>query len=154
MARKKSAKKKTPARRAPSPKVDDVLEHPLMPIFYAAVEQAMKGKGSERHGTTEDFLQQPIFWIGHATGPRGPLYQVMKKAHEAVYCYEKGTFDHEAAVKELLGALVYLASIVILINSDGVGMEHFTRDEDYIQTDAIGFKLEPVYDEEDEEGEE
>lgn len=107
----------------------DVLAHPLMPTFYAAVEQAMSGKGMERHGTTEEFIKQPIFWIGCMTGPRGPMYQVFKKVHEAVYCFENGTFNEEEATSELLGALVYLASIVTLVNSDGAGMQSFTHPE-------------------------
>lgn len=132
---------------------DEILEHPLMPVFVAAIDQALFGKGAERHGTVDDFLSQPIFWIGHATGPRGPLFQVMKKAHEAVYCYENGKFDQEEAQRELLGVLNYVAAIIILIGQEGTGMEDFVRPEAYKTTNAIGFELIPAYEEEEEEWE-
>jgi hypothetical protein len=95
--------------------------HPLDGVFDDAIIQVETGKGQERHGTSEDFLEQPIIAISKLTGPEGPLFQVMKKSHEAVYCLRKGTFTKDEAYQELLGALVYLATIAYTIKNADEG---------------------------------
>ncbi len=92
--------------------------HPLLEVYMAAIEQAQGGKGMERHGTTPNFLDQPIFHIAKLTGPSGPLYQVLKKSHEAIFCEANGTFTKAEAYNELLGALVYLGAVTMLFKED------------------------------------
>ena len=95
-----------------------MIEHPLAEIFEDAIHQASGGKGMQRHGTTPNFLDQPIFHIAKLTGPSGPLYQVLKKSHEALYCHANGTFTKAEAYNELLGALVYLGAVTLLFKED------------------------------------
>ena len=89
--------------------------HPLVEIFQDAVIQAADGKGMERHGTSKDFTEQPLYDIAKLTGQKGPMYQVFKKTHEAIHCLEKGTFTKEEAYTELLGALVYLGAMAHMV---------------------------------------
>lgn len=80
----------------------EVLEHPLFPIFVAAIEQAMYGKGERHGGARTPFLEQP--WVhyvkmhgrGFATG------QAAKKLEEAASTREGKAFE-----TEVLGAMVY-----------------------------------------------
>lgn len=89
---------------------EDVQEHPLFPIFVAAIEQAMFGKGERHGGATTPFLEQPwthyvkMHGRGFATG------QSAKKLEEAASTREGESFD-----AEVLGAIVY-AGMAILAN--------------------------------------
>ncbi len=94
-----------------------------MRVFVDSIQQASAGKGIERHGTVPDFLDQPIFHIAKLTGPQGPLYQVLKKSHEALFCHANGTFTKKEAYTELLGAMVYLGAVTLMFHEDGDGTD-------------------------------
>jgi hypothetical protein len=87
---------------------DDVMEHPLFPIFVAAIEQAMFGKGERHGGATTPFLEQPwthyvkMHGRGFATG------QAAKKLEEAASTRQGESFD-----TEVLGAIVYSGMAVL-----------------------------------------
>jgi hypothetical protein len=85
-----------------------VLEHPLYPVFIAAIEQAMYGKGQRHGGNVTPFLEQPwahyvkLHGRGFATG------QAAKKLEEAA-----STRDGDAFVAEVLGTIVYCGMAVL-----------------------------------------
>ena len=84
------------------------LSHPLYPVFMAAIEQAMYGKGERHGGNTIPFLDQP--WVhyvkmhgrGFATG------QSAKKLEEAASTREGKAFE-----TEVLGAIVYAGMAIL-----------------------------------------
>ncbi len=86
-------------------KLRDVLDH--------AYNQAARGKGKARHANDKEFSRQPILEIGRMVGTGYATGQIMKKAQEAHTMAARG--EHEAAIAELLGVIVYAASAVILI---------------------------------------
>lgn len=85
-----------------------VIDHPLFPVFVAAIEQAMYGKGERHGGATTPFLEQP--WVhyvsmhgrGFATG------QAAKKLEEAASTREGDAFE-----QEVLGAIVYAGMAIL-----------------------------------------
>ena len=93
-----------------------VLEKPyqdLEIVFKEALDQASKGKGQERHVYFDDekYKDQLICEMdrrldGNAIGPR---YQAVKKI------YESARMEPEKAIRELLGAINYIAAAVILL---------------------------------------
>jgi hypothetical protein len=86
----------------------------LSNVLVQAFEQAAGGKGAERHASGEPFEQQPICSISRMLGSiDGNLFQAAKKGHEA------RRLPKDAAVRELLGAINYLAACVILVE-DGL----------------------------------
>lgn len=93
------------------------LESMMPPTGYAslarvldlALEQAAKGKGRERHANDRPFEYQPMLEIGRMVGPGFCLGQAMKKTQEA------SRMDHDAAKRELLGAINYLAGAYLLL---------------------------------------
>lgn len=86
---------------------------PLYDILDEATLQASSGKGKERHANGKPFLRQPIMETGRIVGPGFALGQVMKKAGEAKGMADRG--EREAAVREILGAIVYAAAAALLI---------------------------------------
>ena len=93
-------------------------EHPYMVlrcILDEAYEQAAEGKGKERHAGDKPFLRQPIMEIGRMVGEGYNMGQAMKKLQEAETLLRLEGKGVEAAVRELLGAIVYTASAVILL---------------------------------------
>ena len=84
----------------------------LLEVFNKAYEQAAKGKGKERHVTVENesFEDQQICEIARRVGVGGPAYQAVKKIYEAL------SLSKEAAKKEILGAINYLAGMYIIID--------------------------------------
>ena len=82
--------------------------HPLYPIFMAAIEQAMYGKGQRHGGNVTPFLEQPwnhyvqMHGRGFATG------QAAKKLEEAA-----STRNGEAFEQEVFGAMVYMGMAII-----------------------------------------
>ena len=97
--------------RAPAP----AGYEPLAEILDAALMQAASGKGSERHGNGLPFAAQPMAEITRAHGLGFPLGQSEKKGREAAGMVARGEFD--AARRELLGAINYVAGAVLAINA-------------------------------------
>lgn len=93
---------------SPMPSSDDIAAHPLYPIYMAAIEQAMFGKGERHGGARTPFLDQP--WVhyvkmhgrGFATG------QAAKKLEEAASTREGKAFE-----TEVLGAIVYSGMAIL-----------------------------------------
>lgn len=83
-------------------------DHPLYPVFVAAIEQAMFGKGQRHGGNYTPFLDQP--WVHYAKmHGRGFLTgQAAKKLEEAA-----ATRSGEAFETEVFGAMVYLGMAIL-----------------------------------------
>lgn len=88
---------------------------PLFETLMEAFRQASEGKGKERHGNGRPFLEQPIFTIAESHGAGFLTGQAVKKLCETPGLYENKGAD--AAVRELLGAIVYSAAAVIYLQS-------------------------------------
>ncbi len=90
------------------PSKDLALDHPLYPVFMAAIEQAMHGKGERHGGAVTPFMDQP--WMHYAKmHGRGFLTgQAVKKLEEAAEHRHGESFK-----TEVLGAIVYAAMSVI-----------------------------------------
>ena len=81
----------------------------LYNVLTRALHQAAYGKGRERHANDKAFVDQPILEMARLLdSPDGLAQQVMKKVLEA-----RGLPTVEARVRELLGAVVYTAAMVI-----------------------------------------
>lgn len=91
-------------------------------VLRAALRQAQNGKGADRHANGLPFEKQRMQAISHLLGSeRGMAYQVCKKVVEGL-----DLPTHEMRVKELLGAINYIAGIVIYLqdtNGEAVEME-------------------------------
>ena len=85
-----------------------VLDHPLFPVFVAAIEQAMFGKGERHGGSVTPFLEQP--WVHYVTmhGRGFATGQAAKKLEEAASILEGSRFT-----QEMLGAIVYAGMAVL-----------------------------------------
>lgn len=83
----------------------------LADVLERAFDQAATGKGAERHADDKPFHQQPMQTIGDRRGVGFILGQADKKSEEAQGMANRGQVD--AAVRELLGAINYLAGAVI-----------------------------------------
>lgn len=80
----------------------------LEDVLIAAYQQAAKGKGSERHAGDRPFTDQPMQSISALLGSEtGLLYQAMKKIQESQ------RLEKDAAIRELLGAINYIAGAII-----------------------------------------
>ena len=79
-----------------------------------ALHQAQSGKGNERHAAGQPFTEQPIFKIGEMFGMGFQNGQALKKMIEAQGMIKRGDFN--AAEREILGAINYLAAVAIEIN--------------------------------------
>lgn len=99
---------------------------PLANVLQRAYDQAAMGKGVERHGQGQPFTQQPmqqhiaLHGLGFATG------QASKKAGEAQRMLTRSG-DVAPAVRELLGAIVYLAGAVVALELDAAREVPFVR---------------------------
>lgn len=83
---------------------------PLFQVLNDALNQAQVGKGAERHADGQPFTDQPVLSITRAVGLGFPLGQAMKKIQE---CQR---MDTDAAKRELLGAINYLAAAILYLN--------------------------------------
>ena len=82
----------------------------LKDTLARAYDQAKNGKGKERHAKkNEPFEKQKICEITRRVGLGYPLGQAIKKAEEAL------RLDTQAGVKEILGAINYLAAAIIVM---------------------------------------
>lgn len=94
-------------------KTMDVLGYDtLADVLHRAYDQAARGKGADRHANGKSFSQQPMQDLIHLYGIGFALGQAAKKAEEAQ------RMDREPAVRELLGAINYLAGAVIALERD------------------------------------
>ena len=84
--------------------------HDLFDVLRDALDQAQNGKGEERHGNGLSFTGQPALTITRAVGLGFPLGQAMKKIQESQ------RMDPDAAKRELLGAINYLAAAVLFLD--------------------------------------
>lgn len=81
----------------------------LRKILQDALNQAMNGKGHERHSNGLSFEEQPMQAICDILGsPEGMVYQVMKKLKEAL-----GLPDADHQYHEVLGAVNYAAGVAL-----------------------------------------
>lgn len=86
--------------------------HGLFDVLADALDQAQLGKGHERHAQDKPFGEQPMQKLIELHG-RGFAYgQAGKKAQESE------RLAYEAARRELLGAIVYLAGAVINLDKE------------------------------------
>lgn len=92
---------------------------PLAAVLQEAYDQAARGKGRDRHDNGEPFVDQRAMSIGRKVGPGFPLGQSLKKTEEAATMIGKGQPD--AAIRELLGAINYAASAIMLIREQNTG---------------------------------
>jgi len=83
----------------------------LAMVLVAALEQAQSGKGAERHAKDMPFTEQPMQNLIDLYGVGFDLGQAAKKSQEAQ------RMKTEAAVRELLGSIVYTAGAIISIES-------------------------------------
>jgi len=82
----------------------------LQRVLQLALEQASAGKGNERHANGKPFDKQPMMEISRMIGgPAGCFYQAMKKTQEA------SRMEPDAAKREILGAINYLAGAYLLL---------------------------------------
>jgi hypothetical protein len=83
----------------------------LAHVLGRAFDQAANGKGKERHANELPFDQQPMQTIAQAHGVGFLTGQAAKKSQEAL------GLPHDAKIRELLGAINYLAGAVIFLES-------------------------------------
>lgn len=80
----------------------------LADVLARAHQQAAIGKGAERHACARPFTEQPMQSISELLGSEtGLLYQAMKKIQESQ------RLEPDAAIRELLGAINYIAGAII-----------------------------------------
>lgn len=80
----------------------------LQAVLDDAFAQAAHGKGKERHACDRAFEDQPMQQISNLLQSNdGMAYQAIKKIQEAQ------RMDKAAAERELLGAIIYVAGMVI-----------------------------------------
>ncbi len=84
----------------------------LYNVLFDALQQSMSGKGNERHSVGEPFEEQPIMKIADRQGEGFLLGQVEKKIDESK------RMDVDAAIRERLGAINYLAASIIKLQKD------------------------------------
>lgn len=85
----------------------------LFQVLMDAHDQAAKGKGKERHANDLPFHEQRMQQISTLlNSPDGMAYQVAKKVAEGLQMP-----NPEARDKELLGAIVYTAGILVWLRN-------------------------------------
>ena len=89
----------------------------LAAILQEAFNQASEGKGKERHANGKPWRLQPIAEIGRMVGVGFNTGQAIKKLQES------SRMKPDAAVRELLGAIVYAASAIMLIRDNNATSE-------------------------------
>lgn len=86
----------------------EIKQHPLYPIFMAAIKQAMYGKGQRHGGNVTPFLDQPWAHYFKMHGRGFLTGQAAKKLEEAA-----STRNGEGFETEVFGALVYIGMSVL-----------------------------------------
>lgn len=98
---------------------EEATNHPLFKIYALAIDQLENGKGEERHGKGEPFMEQPWRSLADTFGT-GFLYgQAAKKIREA-----QTLPTPEARQKERLGSINYamMGVLHIMINENPAGV--------------------------------
>lgn len=106
------------ARRPPHPRyVNDVPAgyDDMAAVLVRALEQSACGKGKERHAQDKPFSEQPMQQLIALYGTGFACGQAGKKMQEAL------RLPHDAAIRELLGAIVYAAGAIIYMENHHVG---------------------------------
>jgi len=88
----------------------------LRTVLNTAYDQAARGKGVERHGNGKAWTEQPIFTIAGQVGDGFNAGQAIKKIQEAQQMAARG--EYAKAQHEVLGAIVYAASLHVLWNKE------------------------------------
>lgn len=89
--------------------------HNLAEALIGAYQQAAFGKGKERHANDLPFHDQPMQRISNLLdSPDGMAYQVIKKVQESL------RMGPTAAERELYGAIVYAAGMIVRLREDEV----------------------------------
>lgn len=94
----------------------------LRSALEMAYAQSALGKGKERHANGKPFDRQPIMEIARMVGLAGQTYQICKKAQEATTMDYNG--QHERAIAELCGVMVYAAAGITLLNEKIIQDKH------------------------------
>ncbi len=81
----------------------------LSDVLGRAFEQASIGKGNERHAQDLPFTEQPMQLIQRLVGKGFATGQAIKKIQES------DRLPHDAAIRELLGAINYIAGAIIFM---------------------------------------
>jgi hypothetical protein len=76
-------------------------------VLVRALEQASLGKGKDRHAQDKPFCEQPMQRLIDLYGPGFAFGQAGKKMQEAQ------RLEHDPAIREILGAIVYAAGAII-----------------------------------------
>lgn len=82
----------------------------LRQVYQDMIDQIQKGKGIKQHGSEVNFQEQHTWKYMQLTGAGGPLFQMLKKATEAM---ERMT--GESQYHELIGALNYGVFAALLL---------------------------------------
>ncbi len=100
-------------------------QHPLQDIFDQCIEQAVSGKGEERHGHGADFMEQPWRQIADRQGLGFLMGQAEKKVGEASAFLQKnpGRDGVEFWQKEIRGAINYLAMAMLFVEEQVAELE-------------------------------
>jgi hypothetical protein len=97
----------------------------LRTVLNDAYLQSAEGKGKERHANQLPFDQQPILQIARSVGVGFPMGQAIKKISEASGMLARNQQD--AAIAELLGAIVYSAAAILKIREDKKAIDDSKR---------------------------
>lgn len=106
----------------------------LKDVLERAYDQAARGKGHVRHAASKPFIKQPILELQRLYGVGFAFGQAAKKIEETQ------RLEHDAAIKEILGAINYLAAAVIYLEDKPAQPVEEITDEDYKNT-----PVEPLY---------
>ena len=102
--------------------------HPLETVFDQCVEQAVSGKGEERHGHGAPFMEQPWHQIADRQGLGFLVGQAEKKIGEASAFIQQnpGPDGIEFWQKEIRGAINYLGMAMLYVEEQ---VAELTADE-------------------------
>lgn len=89
--------------------------HPLYKILMEALDQAVSGKGKERHADDKPFILQPICEGARAFGPSSLNYQAWKKTRESMKLLGMSN-GHTRYRNEIFGAIIYNAAAVLIFD--------------------------------------
>lgn len=104
----------------------------LAEVLQAAFSQAAEGKGAERHANGQPFHEQRMQTISTLLGSdAGMAFQVCKKVTEGM------ALPHAARERELLGAIVYIAGMVIFHRQrEEARVDHALLTAGHVMTDS------------------